>query len=68
MAPGITGWAQVCGRNALTWDQKFDFDIWYVEHQSFWLDLKIIWLTAVRVIRRDNISQEGHATMPEFLG
>jgi sugar transferase EpsL len=68
VSPGITGWAQVRGRNALTWDQKFDFDIWYVEHQSFWLDLKILWLTGIKVIRRDGISQDGHATMPEFRG
>lgn len=66
--PGITGWAQVNGRNQLTWDQKFVFDIWYVDHQSLALDLKILWLTALKVIRRDGISQQGAATMPEFMG
>ena len=66
--PGITGWAQVNGRNGLTWEQKFDLDVWYVDHQSFWLDLKILWMTAVQVFRRDGISQPGHATMPEFMG
>jgi lipopolysaccharide/colanic/teichoic acid biosynthesis glycosyltransferase len=66
--PGITGWAQVNGRNSLTWEQKFDLDVWYVDHQSFWLDLKILCLTVLQVLRRDGISQQGHATMPEFLG
>jgi len=66
--PGITGWAQINGRNALTWEEKFDLDIWYVDHQSLRLDLKILWLTLVKVIRRDGISQAGHATMPEFMG
>jgi sugar transferase EpsL len=66
--PGITGWVQVNGRNALTWEQKFDLDVWYVDHQSLGLDLKILWMTALKVIRRDGISQDGHATMPEFRG
>jgi lipopolysaccharide/colanic/teichoic acid biosynthesis glycosyltransferase len=66
--PGITGWAQVNGRNSLTWEQKFDLDLWYVDHRSLWLDLKILALTVLRVVRRDGISQNGHATMPEFMG
>jgi lipopolysaccharide/colanic/teichoic acid biosynthesis glycosyltransferase len=66
--PGITGWVQVNGRNALTWQRKFQLDVWYVDHRSFWLDLKILWMTVLKVVRRDGISQEGHATMPEFEG
>ena len=66
--PGITGWAQVNGRNALTWEQKFALDIWYVDHVSFSLDLRILIRTLVQVVRREGISAEGHATMPEFLG
>jgi sugar transferase EpsL len=64
--PGITGWAQVNGRNAITWDQKFQQDLWYVDHQSFVLDLKIIGLTLLKVFQREGISQAGHATMEEF--
>lgn len=66
--PGITGWAQVNGRNALTWEQKFLLDLWYVDHLSFWLDLKIIALTASKIIKREGINQPGHSTMEEFLG
>ena len=66
--PGITGWAQVNGRNAITWDQKFALDIWYVDHHSLRLDLRIIWLTVRNVLRREGISQAGEATMEEFLG
>ncbi len=66
--PGITGWAQVHGRNALTWEDKFRLDVWYVDHWSFWLDLKILLLTAWKVIKREGISQPGHATMEEFAG
>jgi sugar transferase EpsL len=66
--PGITGWAQVHGRNAITWEEKFALDIWYVENASFMLDMKILVLTALKVVRRDGISGEGHATMPEFMG
>jgi lipopolysaccharide/colanic/teichoic acid biosynthesis glycosyltransferase len=66
--PGITGWAQVNGRNALSWDEKFKLDVWYVDHQSFWLDMKILGMTAVQVLARKGISAEGCATMPEFLG
>jgi len=66
--PGITGWAQVNGRNALTWPEKFALDTWYVDHQSFWLDIKIIARTVVAVFARRGISAEGAATMPEFKG
>jgi sugar transferase EpsL len=66
--PGITGWAQVKGRNALGWDEKFELDLWYVEHQSFVLDLKIIAMTAWRVLRPQGISQPGQATMSKFTG
>ena len=66
--PGITGWAQINGRNALTWEQKFDLDVWYVDHRSLWLDISILWWTLVKVWKRDGISQDGHATMEEFMG
>jgi lipopolysaccharide/colanic/teichoic acid biosynthesis glycosyltransferase len=66
--PGITGWAQINGRNSLDWDQKFGLDLWYVDHHSFGLDLRILARTIWQVLRRDGIAQEGHATMPEFLG
>ncbi len=66
--PGITGWAQVNGRNALSWEGKFDFDVWYVDHKSLGLDVKILWLTLIKVVRGDGVSQVGHATMPEFMG
>jgi sugar transferase EpsL len=66
--PGITGWAQVNGRNALSWAEKFDHDVWYVEHQGFLLDLKILWLTVAAVFGRRGISSDGHATMPPFRG
>ncbi len=66
--PGITGWAQVNGRNALTWEEKFELDVWYVDHRSLWLDLKIVVLTLAALARRQGISRDGHATMPEFLG
>lgn len=66
--PGITGWAQVNGRNALTWEEKFRHDLWYVDNRSFWLDLKILGLTLVKVVRREGISQPGHATAEEFMG
>ena len=66
--PGITGWAQVNGRNALTWEHRFALDVWYVDHQSFWLDLKILWLTVSTVLARRGISEAGHATAREFLG
>jgi lipopolysaccharide/colanic/teichoic acid biosynthesis glycosyltransferase len=66
--PGITGWAQVNGRNAISWDQKFALDVWYVDHWSLMLDVRILALTALRVVKRSGISREGHATMPEFMG
>jgi len=66
--PGITGWAQVNGRNALDWDRKFDFDLWYIDNQSFWLDLRILFLTILKVWRREGISQRGHVTAAEFTG
>jgi sugar transferase EpsL len=66
--PGITGWAQVNGRNALTWDDKFRLDVWYVENWSFWLDLRILGMTVVKVVRLEGISQPGHTTSEEFMG
>lgn len=66
--PGITGWAQVNGRNAISWEERFKLDVWYVDNQSFWLDLKILWLTFVKVIKREGISAAGHATMTCFMG
>lgn len=66
--PGITGWAQVNGRNALSWEEKFKFDVWYVDHRSLWLDIKILWLTVRKVLVREGISAPGDATMPVFGG
>lgn len=66
--PGITGWAQVNGRNAQTWENRFELDLWYIEHQSLLLDIKILFMTVGKVFRREGISAEGEATMPEFLG
>jgi lipopolysaccharide/colanic/teichoic acid biosynthesis glycosyltransferase len=66
--PGITGWAQVHGRNALSWEEKFALDVWYVDNWSLWLDCVILWRTVAAVVRREGISAEGQATMPEFLG
>ena len=66
--PGITGWAQVNGRNALTWEDKFVLDVWYVDHRSFALDLRIVWMTLTQVMSGRGVSAEGHATMPEFMG
>lgn len=66
--PGITGWAQINGRNAISWEEKFTLDVWYVDHYSFMLDLKILWLTAVRVLKRDNINADNLTTMPRFTG
>ena len=66
--PGITGWAQVNGRNALGWDEKFKLDVWYVDHRSLWLDLKILWLTVRKVLVREGISAAGEATMGKFTG
>jgi sugar transferase EpsL len=66
--PGITGWAQINGRNALSWERKFDLDVWYVDHRSFWLDLKIIGATFAKVARREGVAGEGQATMEPFRG
>ena len=66
--PGITGWAQVNGRNAISWEQKFLYDVWYVDHQSFLLDMKILWLTLLKVVRRSDISSETSVTMEKFKG
>lgn len=66
--PGVTGWAQVNGRNGLSWEEKFALDVWYVDNRSFWIDLRILALTALKVVRRDGISAAGDATMPAFTG
>ncbi len=66
--PGITGWAQVNGRNAISWEDKFKLDVWYVDNRSLWLDIKILWLTVKKVLVRDGISAAGEATMPRFTG
>jgi lipopolysaccharide/colanic/teichoic acid biosynthesis glycosyltransferase len=66
--PGITGWAQVNGRNAISWEQKFEYDVWYVDNQSFWLDLKILFLTVKKVLVREDISSSETVTMPKFTG
>ena len=68
MKPGLTGWAQVNGRNAITWEEKFKLDVWYVDNWSLWLDVKIILMTVWKVLKREGISQAGHATAQEFLG
>lgn len=68
MKPGMTGWAQVNGRNSLTWERKFELDLWYVDHWSLRLDVKVLWLTVLKVVRGEGISQQGHVTMPEFTG
>jgi len=66
--PGITGWAQINGRNALTWEEKFKLDVWYVDHWTMGLDIKILLITVIKVLRREGISQSGHATAEEFMG
>ena len=66
--PGITGWAQVNGRNAISWAERFEYDVWYVENQSFWLDLKILWLTFLKVAKRSDISSTSSVTMEKFKG
>ena len=68
LRPGITGWAQVNGRNALSWEERFKLDVWYVDHRSLWLDLRILWLTVRKVIMREGISAQGEATMSRFTG
>lgn len=66
--PGVTGWAQVNGRNAISWEEKFELDVWYVDHKSLWLDIKILWLTVKKVLVRDGISAAGEATVSKFTG
>jgi lipopolysaccharide/colanic/teichoic acid biosynthesis glycosyltransferase len=66
--PGLTGWAQINGRNAITWDDRFRLDVWYVDHWNFWLDIKILFRTLFHFLKREGITAEGHATMPKFLG
>ena len=66
--PGVTGWAQVTGRNAISWEEKFALDVWYVDHQSLWLDMRILWLTVKKVLVREGISAAGEATMGKFTG
>lgn len=66
--PGITGWAQINGRNSISWAEKLDLDIWYIENQSFWLDIKILLITVVKIFKTDDISQKGHVTMHKFTG
>jgi lipopolysaccharide/colanic/teichoic acid biosynthesis glycosyltransferase len=66
--PGITGWAQINGRNALSWEDKFEFDVWYVDNRSLWLDFKILLKTVAKVFQRDGVSQDGHVTMEPFRG
>lgn len=66
--PGLTGWAQVNGRNALDWEERFRYDVWYVDNRSFWLDMKILWMTFAKVIQREGISEPGQITMSEFQG
>jgi sugar transferase EpsL len=68
MPPGVTGWAQVNGRNAISWEEKFKLDVWYVENWSLGLDIKILAMTILKVLKREGISQEGQATMEEFMG
>lgn len=64
--PGVTGWAQVNGRNAINWDKKLELDVWYVENQSLWLDIKILWMTLFKVLKREGITYENHVAMPRF--
>lgn len=66
--PGITGWAQVNGRNAISWEERFKLDVWYVDHQSFLLDMKILWMTVLKVLKREGVNEQGHATMTKFKG
>ena len=66
--PGLTGWAQVNGRNAISWEQKFAYDVWYVDHISVWVDLKILAMTIGKIVRREDIAQPGHSTVEEFMG
>lgn len=66
--PGITGWAQVNGRNNISWEERFELDVWYVDNQSFWLDIKILFLTIIKVFKTEGVSQDGHVTVEKFKG
>jgi len=66
--PGITGWAQINGRNAQSWEERLSLDVWYVDHSSLWLDARILWRTLLKVLRSEGVSRPGHATMPRFTG
>ncbi len=66
--PGVTGWAQINGRNAITWEEKFSLDVWYVDNRSLWLDLRILFITVAKVLKKEGISHGDDATMPEFMG
>jgi sugar transferase EpsL len=66
--PGITGWAQINGRNSISWEEKFELDVWYVDHMSFWLDLRLLVMSLATLVRQDGIAAQGHATMPDFTG
>jgi sugar transferase EpsL len=66
--PGITGWAQVNGRNAVSWEERFEMDVWYVDNRTLFLNFKIMWMTVLSVLKKEGISKEGHATMPKFTG
>ncbi len=66
--PGVTGWAQIHGRNAISWEEKFELDVWYVDNWSLWVDAKILWITFLRVLKRSGVSAAEHATMPKFTG
>ena len=66
--PGITGWAQVNGRNAISWEEKFKLDVWYVDNQSLWLDIKVLWMTFIKVFKREDVIPEGNSTIPFFYG
>lgn len=68
VCPGVSGWAQVSGRNAISWDEKFKLDVWYVDNRTLWLDIKIVWLTLKKVVARDGISADGEATITKFTG
>jgi lipopolysaccharide/colanic/teichoic acid biosynthesis glycosyltransferase len=68
VVPGITGWAQINGRNTISWEQKFEYDIWYVDNRSFWLDMKILWMTFLKVIKRSDVNSDTHVTMEAFKG
>ena len=68
VTPGITGWAQVNGRNAISWQEKFEYDVWYAEHLSFGLDMKILWMTVMKVVRREGVSADSHVTVERFRG